>query len=473
VLTVAASLTTVSAVRAQGRGSRFSVGTESLRWLLKNAKLDPVSDAGNLPFSPDKTILIVLGDLNWLENKVPGGLTSFVQRGGAVLAASDIGSGSELQELTGVAIRRNFHLEYFPGGNKCNHGQTDRPYVIPGPARLPDGSDNPFNATRVATNIPSYLLFGDSLKHDLVTLARFPSGVAKIDDSSDDKEMAPQADRELPFAVGGSLGEGRILVCADHSLFINEMILDDECENLEFTVRCLDWLKADGRRTRAMLVEDGRVYSNFDVQLKRLPSVPPLKVLQELLARRDEITEDIQHKLAESDSKDVADKSLMRALGGRGEVQKRRLWRYAAWSCGLGLTLFFFYRISNHGRYFGERRLPLLGPAVEAQRPAGTLSELRPRGQIEAGNLWESARELAQISFGQNPGLDGPAPRPEVVGGYLPRRRKIRQRIDRLWRIAYGSDPVPVPPQRWEAFLTDLENFERDLASGAIRLPAE
>jgi hypothetical protein len=461
--------------RAQGRGGpRFAVGTDCLRWLLKNARLESFSNPGDLNSHKDQSqrILIVLGDLKWLDKQVPGGLGSFVEQGGALLAAGDVESGSALTSLTGLRIHAAAHVEFFQHPKECHKEQSDRPYVIPGPAQLPDGSDNPFAGLRVATNIPTFLEPAWKGQGQLVQLASFPVGVVTVADASEDKRIAPLATSALPFAAGGPVGEGRALFLADHSVFINEMILADECDNFEFTLRCLEWLKSDGQRRYCMLVDGGRVVPNFDVALKRVPPVPPLKVLEELYVHRDEITEAAQRKFAETDQKDPVNASLLRSFSARPREGVARLQRYTLWVLGGFWAVFVLYRLSNHGRYFHDNHLPLLGPTVESQRPGGPLAEVRQRGQIEAGNLWESARELARESLSQAPFADGLPPRPEVAAGNWRRRRKAARRIERLWHIAYGTEPVPVPPERWEAFLGDLESFEHDIADGTVTLPA-
>ena len=54
------------------------------------------------------------------------------------------------------------------------------------------------------------------------------------------------------------------------------------------------------------------------------------------------------------------------------------------------------YRFGGEGRFRHETELPLLAPAVARQRPAVSALEQRQRAQVESGNLWESARELAR-----------------------------------------------------------------------------
>jgi hypothetical protein len=457
--------------------STFPVGTESLRYLLKRAELEAVSDPGRLADDPSHSILIVLGNLGWLETQLPGGIQSFVERGGALLAASDLRTGRALGELSGVRVDGVRRVEYLNHPGDCNQGQSDRPYVVALSAALPDGIDNPFEGLRVATNIPSYLRQG-RLPAGVAVLARFPlrvatlSGLPRSTDRSEVFNFDPGV-LGLLFAVGGVRGDGRLLVLADHSVFINEMMLEDTCDNLTFTVKSLEWLKDEGRRTKAMLVEDGHVYANFNVRLRRLPPLPPLKVLEEMFNHRDEIAAEAEKRLLRAEHDGALDTAALNALGRPRVEALARLRRYFWWALGVGLAAAALYRLSYTGRYLPDAGLPLPGAAVAGQRATGTAAEQRPRAQLEAGNLWESARDLARQRLGGPRVEPGQAPpRPEVVGGGRWQRRAARRRLERLRAVAYGPAPGRVPPGRWGKFLDDLAAFDRDVADGTVKLPA-
>src|SRR5581483_8121704 len=76
---------------------------------------------------------------------------------------------------------------------------------------------------RVATNRPGYLVLGNR-PPGLMPMARFPG------------------DRDLLFAAGRICGDdGRILVLADHSVFINEMMMQRDNDNVYFAYNCIEW----------------------------------------------------------------------------------------------------------------------------------------------------------------------------------------------------------------------------------------
>src|SRR5262249_20939689 len=78
----------------------------------------------------------------------------------------------------------------------------------------------------------------------------------------------------LLFAAGGDWGKGRVLVLADHSVFINEMMLQTDNDNISFTCNCMEWLR-DGRRDRVLFIEEGTITANFNVPVIEPPLPPP------------------------------------------------------------------------------------------------------------------------------------------------------------------------------------------------------
>src|SRR5207245_1733995 len=103
----------------------------------------------------------------------------------------------------------------------CYRGRADCPYLSP----AGDGlhlfheipNSNPAGST-VATNAPSYLLVREAGR--LRVAATLPSICWKETPAPGERPL----DAPL-FAAGGKVGAGRVLVLADHSLFINEMLL--------------------------------------------------------------------------------------------------------------------------------------------------------------------------------------------------------------------------------------------------------
>jgi hypothetical protein len=462
-----------AATSARAQRSPFPEGSESIRWMLKNSGLSAQADVDQLRADPEHSILIVLGDLNWLERKLPEGPEEFVRSGGALLIASDQAAHKILHNVAGVRIDGHLivdqrHLD------RCHRKQPYRPFVKSTDAHLPDGSENPFAGLQVATNIPSYLTIESNVPPGIVPLAEYFPDVGE-DEAFGGAGVAkyPRGKRH-DFAVGGrpDSSKGRILILADHSVFINEMLLDEECDNFAFTQRVIDWLKGDGQRTHATLVVDGKApFANFDVVLKRLPRPPALKILQEMLARRDEVVMAAERTIARTELDDGINAALMKGVEGEGEAGVARLRRYTLWALAGGIAFYFFYRLSDDARFFGENRLPRLEMAVAGQNLAGTFAEQRQRAQIAVGNLGESARALARQRFESLTGAGNVPVLPVIAGGGFWQRRSARRRLKYLWKIAYGASPTRVTPLQWHKYLTDLQELERDVANGVVKMP--
>src|SRR5262249_1607606 len=95
--------------------------------------------------------------------------------------------------------------------------------------------------------------------------------------------------------VGGFSRSGKILVIADHSIFINNMMQLNDTGNAEFANRCINWLKGDNsERNEVLFYEDGQVKS-LEIELKRLPALPPgvmldmAQAVNQFLANAEEI----------------------------------------------------------------------------------------------------------------------------------------------------------------------------------------
>jgi hypothetical protein len=459
------------AVSKDQREREFAVGTQVLCWLLNRAHFTPIGkrDLELVDNEPGQTVLIVLGDLDWLERRIrPGGLRHFVEQGGALLVAGDRPGAPELlKDLAGVQVS-DFRVKCRKNQDYCYLGEPDLPIVVASRKDLPHETANPFRGLHVVTNIPAALRMAGKLPPETKTLAYFPENSEYDTHSPERNRINPHI---LTFAVGGEVGTGRFLILADHSVFINEMMWAKNTQNFEFTQRCLAWLAADGRK-RVMLVVDGKITETFDVPLRKLPPIPPIKILEQMFLHRDDLIEETQERIVRAEESGRLDAGVLQALAGKEDESMPRLKRYAWWGVGGCLAGLLFYRLRNNGRHLPEAGLPRLGAAVAGQRPAGPLFEQRQRAQLAAGNLWESARGLARQRLAPLAGKGGPPDGSLVAGGGWSRRRVARQRLRRLWEIAYGAVPVAIPPERWEFFLSELEAFERDVADGTVKMPA-
>jgi hypothetical protein len=162
----------------------------------------------------------------------------------------------------------------------------------------------------------------------------------------------------------------------------------------------------------------------------------------------------------------------MKALAEQTDDPLAMARRYALWAIVGFVAFFVVYRLSNEGRHLPDARVPLLATAVASQRPTGTVAEQRQLAQLDADNLWESARQLTRQRFTPRTSVEGEPEFPRITGRGYWERRSALQRLRRLWAIAYGKTPIHIRPSEWERFLQELEAFDRDVANGTVELPA-
>ncbi len=423
-------------------------GTHAFRLMLHGSKLQPLQGVADLAKEPGKSLLIVFGDtrvLDELDNLMGEdgrtGLESFLERGGAVLLASDRGGesgiGKTFQVKPNGDLVRNFNKEL------AYRGQDLCPYVFPeGHPRLFRG------VQKLATNAPSYL---EGRNPDGAFLARFSPWCSKGGGT-------PFTNRP-PFAWGDTGPAGQKLILAGHGVFMNGMLAIRD--NAVFAGNCIDWLTRDpaGKlvRDRVLLVEEGRVIETFDVPLKEIPN-PPLPTVQRL-----------NQLLADLEKENFFNKVLHRLLGYNGPAIVVR----AALILGsLALVLYGMRRLWK-ARYARDSRVPLVPAAVAEGVSTETLAAQRHRGMMQEGNLWELARELARQCFAEYAGRSttSPPPRPRVVvedGGGA--GRSLRRQVEQLWRLAYEDPARRVSPAEFDRLAATADEVKAALASGGLVL---
>ncbi len=469
----------------------FLRGTEIFRRILLDMKLHGLKEVEQLDVDPKKTILIVLGDPARALWGRANRLGDFLAQGGAVLFASDQRVHDEelreeLTNLTGCFIAGTI-LSAVPLINEDIgpfYRSPQCPFLVP---PKDDTNPNLFHlAPNVATNRPSYLRLQGPASA-LPALARLPFCWASEGDWGSDKKQL-FTDPPL-FAVGGTVRKnGRLLLLADHSLFINMMMMSGDIENVEFTCNCLEYLRGlvGAKRDQVLLLEEGKVNSNFNIPLKQLPGLSE-KGLQALLANANRILAASDHWLAEREDEDFFNRKVTGFLGRRGLTEG-----YLAHVVIVLLTLLLLalgvWRLLRSRGFRSETALPLLaealqegqagGSAFRSARQAGpaagpSLLEQRQQELLEYGNLWENARQVSREVF-LSAGLTEPAnpsrpPKIRTEGGFWQRWQRQRQ-VLRLWRLAFDPRPCRVRPRDWPGLLAELDRLQADLANGSVQV---
>ncbi len=475
-------LTAVPAAPAQQKppSPAFLNGTEVFRRILFDAGKDvfpngfqPLDAFGKLD-DPPHSILIVLGDSNRLT-EVPGGLEHYVEGGGVLFLATDRPLNGEaaaaLRRTAGVQVSGTFVLCDNP--EACYHQLADCPFLRPDDADADlfrNLMQENSSLSTVATNAPSYLEpaagpDGAPFLPELATLPPkcYPEGAPAF-----------MAFRRPPlFAVKGGVGDGRVLVMADHSVFINEMMLQKDNGNIEFAYNALQWMIGDeaDQRTKVLFVEDGQINTRFEVPLKEVPDELADRLLDFLLHHIPEAAQKaapaLERGLKEFDQRGGADEVLWRFLR-RGGVRPDGWLRFLAVTLAVLAVLYGCWKVGWKARHGADLQGPLLASALYRLAPSGTVAEQRRKALIHADNLWEPARDLArQFLTGAGVQAGAAAPRVEVRGGWL-RRWTTAGRVKRLWRLAHGA-PARLSLSDWHRLLRDVKSLQAGLGDGTVR----
>jgi Domain of unknown function (DUF4350) len=434
-------------------------GTEIFRHWVFDAGYAPLRSWQEAVDQPQQTLVIALGNLSDLQR---GELANFIDRGGAVLLATD---SHYVDFFLGFAITGEFVST--PPGPDSYRKEPHCPVVRPianaarhSPARIFQNLMPP--ADPVATNNPSVLRVNpnvlrvfDKRARETWVLAGYPNSAT----FHDGRDLDPEADF---FALAGfgrqrSAGtRGRFLALADHSVFINRMMGQNDNSNVEFARNCLEWLQQTGAapRTHCLFLEDGSAQTQFALPTPEQP-MPPLDVL---------INTFLQHGnnlVAELQGRDAFNGVLLSNFGLSAIVR----------TILLGLTALLL--VVGLLRLWSARTGPDPAAQLTAQAapliPRGSAVRQRHAAQLEQGNLYELARQRVRDQFQFLDDVDWSVyerPPNVVVEWHVPDRRRLRKQVERFWQIGYGSKPVRVPRREWDTFDADLDNVVRAAQDG-------
>jgi hypothetical protein len=275
-----------------------------------------------------------------------------------------------------------------------------------------------------------------------------------------------------------------VLVLADHSIFINEMMLQKQRDNgnFDFAYSCADWLLTRpsgerGRRNQILFYEDGVVQTEFNIKLKDVP-LPPLPPLETLMDKLDETLYGMEQegafaKMEEED--DVFNDTIEGVMASmpiwKWASPQEKIWTLVVILMSVILGIYAFLRLGAF-RHRHDATGPLLADLLEKQAPAGSVLAERQVALLRDGNLWEAARDLARqlfLSVGASPDASRTAPIIEVRGSWW-RRWWMGWRWQSLWRRARSARPVRVSPHHFTRLVKKVRELRAALADGSVRI---
>lgn len=466
---------------ALAQGKLPAKGSEFFRFFLHRHDLTPLTNEQDAFNNPGDTIIIAVGDVDWLsEGNTAARLEQFLLAGGSALITTDrqydnkqpdTWEGRFGFELTGHHLTAD--------AADLHDGVAGRPFVRPA-QRLPFPNPNsPFvmlegitgdGPTAVTTDRPTEMALTPNFLRPgwaVTRLARYPASTKRLAGGK-----SPDHYDNFAVAMRAANDVGRLLVVADHSVFLNgqmKFTVDEETgnvsfptANIRFTEQMTDWLRGPGkRRTKCLFVQDGEVIPVFATKGQlppdMMPPIPPIApdVLINLLLRA------ANPMIGELQNRARPNNALSR---WPGPAAIRR-----AFLVFLSLVLLWLIwsRVGKATRGDDRSRwtsLAMLGGLL----PKGSANKRKRADLIETGNVYEAARWRVRDRFdrlGGQPTASGDMP-PFLMADSSRQAVGLEQQVRRLWQIGYGSRPVPVPIHLWDELNVNLERAVRLAAKG-------
>src|SRR5207245_1156304 len=138
----------------------------------------------------------------------------------------------------------------------------------------------------------------------------------------------------------------------------------------------------------------------------------------------------------------------------------------------LALAAFALARLSQARHRYEKAQVPAPS-APEPTSSTSSLYEQRHQSLVREGNFWETARALARQGFesvfGAQPEGDGQTSASAAlarlgVQGSGWRQWRFRRRFNRLWQLAYGTEPVRISSQQLRRLGAEIERMRAALA---------
>lgn len=287
VLWAGAAFLTAGPAPAQGH-KPFSQDDHAFRFLLYGFHFKPLASVNDLQEEPEHTVLIVCGETDVLGD-VPGGLQNFIERGGSVLIATDLRTNPVVEDLFGIRVdgarirARDPKYQY--------KGKSEFPLVTDNPYARNDLANHPLfqNVKQVATNWPSFL---EPVRNNLEPAFKgYSLQIPYPDWKTTTEGSFNPGPRMFGHVRSAEKSEGRFILLADHSVFINSMMLQPDNDNFQFAFNCVQWLAQGDRRQRVLYFNDGQAVTDLKVPVKDTPEfgqprLPghPVDVINQILA---------------------------------------------------------------------------------------------------------------------------------------------------------------------------------------------
>jgi hypothetical protein len=402
-------------------------------------------------------IVVALGDASNLPKPV-GGWRRFVRNGGALLIATDHGDAPS--DEFGVKFQPQPVLA--AEGVECYPDQKDCPLVDD----MTEGSLLFENIDVLALNRSGYL---DVFRWaEQMTVARLPRGTT----NAEGRNVGGK-----PVVYGAAEPAGRYLFAADHSLYINETMLNhlDQVLNAPFAANTVDWLIAgrDPKTVKVLFLEDGQPIDEW-IDPRYLTGDWPTSTMQEKLQTLDKLLRAVNKLILEQQHRRDPNTglTLYNQAVKNWESRQRPLAFLQAALWGLAAFLMMTTAAWILGRrqpmaerasagQNGERPTPPppYGPKSEDDPAQRSLLDRRRIEMLEESHYVDLARRLSRVWLTQQTGAppSGPPEEPFVLRNAPPR---LRVRWKESWVLATDGDHSPMTLAQFQRFRADLASIQ-------------
>lgn len=416
---------------------------------------------------PSAWVIMHLGhDLRYLEGDDPRRTELFTvaQGGGAILLATD--GELHLQELD---------LHCFPGpvlgpdtGQWRHRGRPTCFYVPPANSPIPlPFQAHPWNGRqRIACNVSGYL----HKTRPWHPLAVFPPGCTLAR-----QPLPPATTAFALLRLGPPSNDSRplplILAIADHSLFINQMLLEPGTQNWEFAIALAKMLQGQPARRWCRVYHNGQLLAALDTlqQLLSPPTLPPPAplppVLPDVTAIQQQLTELGNQALAKWQERDVWNAAL---LGPP-------LQRSTRWGTLLRLGLVVALGVVWWRWWQAVQRQRSAQPSPSAWRSSKRASRRQRslRSKTEAA-VWLAALQQSVRQFFAAAGLNTTSTErlPEILVSPIVATAtadRWQRQLTTLWEFARQSNVSASPLTDWAQWSMVLEELETARSAGDWR----
>ena len=470
-------------------------GTELFRGLFVVEGVYPVKSVADAEAIDPRGLILVLNGKPLADHRLAVLADRLYQAGGAVLIlaeeAANLSRFAPAANLEDLAVTGK--KVYCTDPSRCLDGNGWLPYPEPyiGKGGITQEAALVDGLTRIATNVPSNLRlrrrFGVG-PAEVRGLAIYPERTCRAGGPT-----GPDLERRLLSDQGGGPGSGppsgvseddrlfaaaasgpresngKFLVVADPSVFVNEMLTLGAAggvDNLTFALRVVRWLKTTdgGVRGRCLFVDNGAVLGSFaeaGFSPRPIPPPPPVPVLDPLSPKFQAALADAGDRAAAR----VADTGWFNKLLGAGGDDKRFAGTLRA-TIGLlaagGLWLVAVR--ARAARHAADTPPPASGSGTATA--VGSLAK-RQADLLKAGDVAGPVREVVAGLFMTQGMTAGSVPRIEATG---PDADGLARRVRAVWDMVLGPAAVPITPGRWKELEPMLDEVYRAADAGRWRV---